>query len=229
MRAYLSIIALAVGFTATPLLAQQQQRPQPEEFSQLQQPQQNAQVQQQVRDFFQGLQAAITQDIRNGNFEQAAQHFQTNLAKDANCFASNEVYLNNNLIASGVAELNHNNLSQLIGFAASRMQTGRSMSNYDLNIRVQDVSPFPGGQVARVRTAFSEYAGLPGQQAGGGQQQQQQAIQTQQPDQGSSRQTGAELDAQTRCTHIVYLTQGKVQIGDSFCRAQTRILTDGQM
>ena len=233
MKLSFCALAMAVGFTVTPLLAQQQfaqqQQPQQQELSP-QQSQQSAQAQQQVRDFFHGMESSIFQAIRNGNFEQAAQYFQTSLAKSANFFASNEVYLNNNLIASGLAELNHSNLSQLLGFAAARMQMGQKLSNYDLNIRIQEISFFPGGNVARVRTTFGEYAALPSDQP---ERDQQQTPQTQQPGralgQGGSQRAGAELDAQARCTHILFLTQGSVQIGDSFCRAQTRILTDGQM
>ena len=169
---YLAVLCLSTGL-ALPATAQTQQSQQPMGQQQLgQQPmgqQQFGQQQfgqqptgqqklteQRIQNFFTQAEDVLQRTARSQDPTQLRQYLDQFLEPDATITSSTELYIGDRHVATTVAFATDETVTDALGYAATALQGRKLVSDYNIEISVQDIQIMPGQTSARVMTVIQE-------------------------------------------------------------------------
>ena len=136
-----------------------------------------------VRQFFSNVQQVLQQTARSQDPAALRQFLSQYMDDNAQITSTSELYLGDRHIATTVAHATEDTVTDALGHAATALQGRKLVSDYNIDIRVQDIRMMPGQQSARVAAVIQESGNFGGPIASrvaerarerfGGQQQQQ--------------------------------------------------------
>ena len=119
-------------------------------------------TQQSIQNFFQQAQNVLQQTARTQDPQALRHYLDQYLAPDASFTSISQLYLGDRHIATTVAEATDEMVSDALGYAANALQGRKLVSNYQVNISIQDIDISPDEQSARVHTMIQERGILTG-------------------------------------------------------------------